>query len=49
MLTAESLAQNVAEADAARVSGYLTKPFTADDLRVTLRRVLPDRLPGSVD
>jgi len=46
MLTAESLAANLAEADAAKVSSYLTKPFTADDLWSTLRRILPDRLPG---
>ena len=46
MVTAEALAANLAEADAANVSSYLTKPFTADDLRTTLRRVLPDRLVG---
>jgi two-component system chemotaxis response regulator CheY len=45
MVTAEALAQNVAEADAAKVSSYLTKPFTADDLWSTLRHILPGRLP----
>lgn len=45
MVTAEAMASNLAEADAANVSSYLTKPFTADDLWSTLRRVLPDRLP----
>ncbi|MYL83663.1 response regulator [Desulfovibrio aerotolerans] len=44
MVTAEAMASNLAEADAANVSSYLTKPFTADDLWSTLRRVLPDRL-----
>ena len=39
MVTAE--AQNVAEADAARVSAYLTKPFTAESLWATLRGILP--------
>ena len=32
MVTAEAMAQNVAEADAARVSSYLVKPFTAEEL-----------------
>ena len=41
MVTAEAMAQNVAEADAARVSAYLTKPFTAEDLWNTLRGILP--------
>lgn len=41
MVTAEAMAQNVAEADAARVSAYLTKPFTAEDLWTTLRAILP--------
>ena len=41
MVTAEAMAQNVAEADAARVSAYLTKPFTAEDLWTTLRGILP--------
>ncbi|KHK00803.1 response regulator [Desulfovibrio sp. TomC] len=45
MVTAEAMAANLAEADAAKVSSYLTKPFTTDDLWNTLRRVLPDRLP----
>lgn len=49
MVTAEALAANMAEADAAEVSCYLTKPFTADDLWNTLRRILPHRLPGSAD
>jgi len=43
MLTAEALASNVIEADAAKVSSYLVKPFTADELW----RVLEDSLiPG---
>jgi len=46
MLTAEALAANVAEADAANVSSYLIKPFTYDDLWSTLRHVLPDHLLG---
>ena len=41
MVTAEAMAQNVAEADAANVSAYLTKPFTAEDLWTTLRGILP--------
>ena len=41
MVTAEAMAQNVAEADAARVSAYLTKPFTAEGLWTTLRGILP--------
>ena len=41
MVTAEAMAQNVAEADAARVSAYLTKPFTAESLWTTLRGILP--------
>ena len=41
MVTAEAMACNVAEADAARVSAYLTKPFTAEDLWATLRGILP--------
>jgi two-component system chemotaxis response regulator CheY len=41
MVTAEAMAQNVAEADAAKVSAYLTKPFTAEDLWTTLRGILP--------
>ena len=43
MVTAEALAVNRTEADAARVSAYLTKPFTADDLW----RVLDDTLARS--
>lgn len=46
MVTAEAMAANMAEADAAQVSSYLTKPFTSADLWNTLRRVLPDHLPG---
>lgn len=40
MLTAEALSSNKAEADAARVSSYLIKPFTAEGLW----RVLADTL-----
>ena len=46
MVTAEAMAQNVAEADAARVSAYLTKPFTAEDLWTTLRGILPGDSPA---
>ena len=46
MVTAEAMAQNVAEADAARVSAYLTKPFTAEDLWNTLRGILPGGSPA---
>ena len=46
MVTAEAMAQNVAEADAAKVSAYLTKPFTAEDLWTTLRGILPGELPA---
>ena len=46
MVTAEAMAQNVAEADAARVSAYLTKPFTAESLWTTLRGILPGDLPA---
>ncbi len=42
MVTAEALAGNMAEADAAKVSSYLTKPFTSDDLWRTLREILPE-------
>jgi len=49
MVTAEALAANVAEADAAKVSCYLTKPFTAEDLWNSLRRILPDQLSGPTD
>ncbi|EFL50635.1 response regulator receiver protein [Solidesulfovibrio fructosivorans JJ]] len=45
MVTAESLASNLAEADEARVSSYLTKPFTAEELWRTLRGVLPGAAP----
>lgn len=45
MVTAEAMAVNLAEAEAAKVSSYLTKPFTAEDLWATLRSILPDRLP----
>jgi len=41
MVTAEAMASNVAEADAAKVSAYLTKPFTAEGLWATLRGILP--------
>ena len=40
MVTAEALSGNKAEADAARVTSYLVKPFTADDLW----RVIEDSL-----
>ena len=46
MVTAEAMAQNVAEADAARVSAYLTKPFTAESLWTTLRSILPGAAPA---
>ncbi len=46
MVTAEAMAQNVAEADAARVSAYLTKPFTAEGLWTTLRGILPGAAPA---
>jgi two-component system chemotaxis response regulator CheY len=46
MVTAEAMAQNVAEADAARVSAYLTKPFTAESLWTTLRGILPSDSPA---
>jgi len=43
MLTAEALASNVIEADAAKVSSYLVKPFTADELwRVLEDSLIPD-------
>lgn len=42
MVTAEALADNIAEADAAQVSSYLTKPFTSEDLWRALREILPD-------
>lgn len=41
MVTAEAMACNVAEADDAKVSAYLTKPFTAEGLWTTLRGILP--------
>jgi len=41
MVTAEALATSIAEADAAKVSSYLVKPFTADDLWRTIREILP--------
>ncbi|MDQ7830789.1 MAG: response regulator [Desulfovibrionaceae bacterium] len=41
MVTAEAREDNHAEADTARVSSYLTKPFTSE----TLRRVLAPFLP----
>jgi len=40
LVTAEALEANMTEADAAKVSSYLVKPFTADDLW----RVLKDSL-----
>jgi two-component system chemotaxis response regulator CheY len=40
MVTAEALSRNMAEADAAKVSSYLVKPFTAEDLW----RVIDDSL-----
>lgn len=43
MVTAEALPTNIAEADAAKVSSYLTKPFTADDLWRTIRGILPEQ------
>lgn len=46
MVTAEAMARNVAEADAARVSAYLTKPFTVESLWTTLRGILPGDLPA---
>ncbi len=46
MVTAEALDHNIAEADAARVSSYLIKPFTADDLWRTLREILPAPIAG---
>ena len=45
MLTAECLSCNLAEADAAKVSCYLTKPFTSEELWGVLRQVLPDDCP----
>ena len=43
MLTAEALASNVIEADAAKVSSYLVKPFTSDELwRVLEDSLIPD-------
>ena len=46
MVTAEALAANMAEADAAEVSCYLTKPFTAETLWGVLRVVLPAAVPA---
>ena len=40
MLTAESLSTNLAEANAAGVSAYLTKPFTADTLWQVVAKAL---------
>jgi len=42
MVTAEALAVNIAEADAAKVSSYLTKPFTVEDLWRAIREILPE-------
>ncbi|MHC1713033.1 MAG: response regulator [Solidesulfovibrio sp.] len=41
MVTAEALSTSIAEAGAAKVSSYLVKPFTADDLWRTIREILP--------
>ncbi|WP_428564230.1 MAG: response regulator [Solidesulfovibrio sp. DCME] len=46
MVTAEALASNIAEADAARVSSYLVKPFTAEDLWRAIREILPGAAGG---
>ena len=46
MVTAEALDHNIAEADAAKVSSYLIKPFTADDVWRTLREILPAPIAG---
>ena len=46
MLTAECLTCNLAEADEANVSCYLTKPFTSEELWGVLRQVLPERCPA---
>ena len=46
MVTAEALESNIAEADAAKVSGYLVKPFTAEELWSAIRSALPDA-PGA--
>lgn len=40
MVTAEALSSNLAEADAARVTSYLTKPFTADGLWQVVTKAL---------
>jgi len=40
MLTAESLSTNLAEANAAGVSAYLTKPFTAETLWQVVAKAL---------
>ncbi len=42
MVTAEALASNVAEAEAAAVSAYLVKPFTAEELWDIIRAHVPD-------
>lgn len=42
MVTAEALAANIAEADAAKVSSYLTKPFTVEDLWRAIHEILPE-------
>jgi two-component system, chemotaxis family, chemotaxis protein CheY len=41
MVTAEALSTSIAEAGAAKVSSYLVKPFTADDLWRTIGDILP--------
>jgi two-component system chemotaxis response regulator CheY len=46
MVTAEALATNLAEADAAQVSSYLVKPFTAEDLWRAIRELLPEPAVG---
>jgi len=40
MLTAEALSTNLAEADAARVSSYLIKPFTTETLWRVVEKAL---------
>lgn len=47
MVTAEAQEVNHAEADAARVSSYLVKPFTPANLRAVLAPYLPEPGPSS--
>ena len=42
MLTAEALSTNLAEADAARVSSYLIKPFTTETLWRVVEKALAE-------